>query len=196
MIQLTFEHFNTQEKEHEANVSSLSPKEIKEFEPVIILKDFKVAWLDRDWILHEQDLVYLDPQLVAILVERGIARKTPLSESAKKEGQTQVNRENMANPAHKRQGADSEVGDDASPLTAEDGDIYRDQLLNLGFILNPSLCGESLDRKHYRIAVHKPSDIGKHQKLQSIMARAHFSQVNTGTHGPLIFTRPLRRDPA
>jgi len=134
--------------------------------------------------------------LVAKLVRRSIARKVPMNEGPTKEEQSQVNRENMANPVYEHQRSASGAGDDASPLTAEDGDLYREQLLNMGFILDPSLCGESLDRKHYKIAVHKPSDMVKHQKLQSIMARANFSQVNTGTHGPLIFTRPLRRDPA
>ncbi len=44
--------------------------------PVLILKDFNVAWTDRNWYLHEQDLVYLDERLGAILISRGIARKT------------------------------------------------------------------------------------------------------------------------
>ncbi len=44
--------------------------------PVLILKDFNVAWTDRNWYLHEQDLVYLDEKLATILISRGIARKT------------------------------------------------------------------------------------------------------------------------
>lgn len=44
--------------------------------PVLILKDLNVAWTDRNWYLHEQDLVYLDERLGAILISRGIARKT------------------------------------------------------------------------------------------------------------------------
>lgn len=44
--------------------------------PVLVLKDFNVAWTDRNWYLHEQDLVYLDERLGAILISRGIARKT------------------------------------------------------------------------------------------------------------------------
>ena len=44
--------------------------------PVLILKDFNVAWTDRNWYLHEQDLVYLDERLGAILIFRGIARRT------------------------------------------------------------------------------------------------------------------------
>ena len=42
---------------------------------VLILKDLNVAWNDRDWYLHSQDLVYLDEELASILVERGIARE-------------------------------------------------------------------------------------------------------------------------
>lgn len=42
---------------------------------VSILEDFNVAWTDRNSYLHSQDLVYLDENLAAILVSRGIARK-------------------------------------------------------------------------------------------------------------------------
>ncbi len=42
---------------------------------VSILKDFNVAWTDRNWYLHAQDLVYLDEKLADLLVKRSIARK-------------------------------------------------------------------------------------------------------------------------
>jgi hypothetical protein len=44
--------------------------------PVLIIEDINVAWNDRDWFLHKQDLVYLDTALAKILLERGIAKDT------------------------------------------------------------------------------------------------------------------------
>ncbi len=43
--------------------------------PSLVLKEINVSWKDRDWYLHPQDFVYLDEDLAAILVERGMARK-------------------------------------------------------------------------------------------------------------------------
>lgn len=42
---------------------------------VMIMKDFNVAWTDRNWYLHSQDIVYLDEKLASVLIMRGIARK-------------------------------------------------------------------------------------------------------------------------
>ena len=47
--------------------------------PVLVLKDLTVAWTDRNWFLREQDFVYLESRLAAMLVERGIARKAGIS---------------------------------------------------------------------------------------------------------------------
>jgi DNA replication initiation complex subunit (GINS family) len=73
MTQLTFDSFLQEEK----NASPEAGKNKAESSIlVLILKDFSVAWTDRNWYLHEQDLVYLDPRLALLLAERGIARKT------------------------------------------------------------------------------------------------------------------------
>lgn len=42
---------------------------------MLIVKDINVAWTDRNWYLHSQDIVYLDEKLASILVMRGIAKK-------------------------------------------------------------------------------------------------------------------------
>ena len=42
---------------------------------VAILQDFNVAWYDRDWHFHKQDIAHVPGELAALLVERGIARK-------------------------------------------------------------------------------------------------------------------------
>ena len=42
---------------------------------VSILQDFNVAWKDRDWHLHSQDIVDLDHELAKILISREVARE-------------------------------------------------------------------------------------------------------------------------
>ena len=42
---------------------------------VLIAKDINVAWTDRNWYLHSQDIVYLDEKLASVLIMRGTARK-------------------------------------------------------------------------------------------------------------------------
>lgn len=42
---------------------------------VAILQDFNVAWHDRDWHFHKQDIAHVPGVLAALLIERGIARK-------------------------------------------------------------------------------------------------------------------------
>lgn len=71
MTQLTFDSFL-----QEAADPDVKKVTGKQYVMVLILKDFSVAWTDRNWYLHEQDLVYLDPRLTSLLVERGIARRT------------------------------------------------------------------------------------------------------------------------
>ena len=76
MTQLTFDSFLQEEK----NASPETGKNKAESSIlVLILKDFSVAWTDRNWYLHDQDLVYLDPRLASLLVERGIARRTAVT---------------------------------------------------------------------------------------------------------------------
>ncbi len=50
---------------------------------VLIAKDINVAWTDRNWYLHSQDIVYLDEKLASILVMRGIARKLEVDNHAR-----------------------------------------------------------------------------------------------------------------
>ena len=78
MTQLTFDSFLQEAGPERADpvVNNLSGNH---YVLVLVLKDFSVAWTDRNWYLHEQDLVYLDPRLASLLVERGIARRTEVS---------------------------------------------------------------------------------------------------------------------
>ena len=45
-----------------------------------MVKDFKVAWKDRDWEFHSEDVLDVDSELAVLLVKRGIATKVNLSE--------------------------------------------------------------------------------------------------------------------
>jgi DNA replication initiation complex subunit (GINS family) len=72
MTQLTFdsflmkeEHLFTETVDNRAKTSIL----------VLILKDFNVAWKDKDWYLHSQDLVYLEQELASLLMQRKVAMK-------------------------------------------------------------------------------------------------------------------------
>jgi|GEM_PF-6617596 hypothetical protein len=76
MTQLTLDSFPRHD-ERGSGASSSNQQALQETSVlVLILKDFSVAWVDRDWYLHEQDLVYLDVKLASLLIGRGIARKT------------------------------------------------------------------------------------------------------------------------
>jgi DNA replication initiation complex subunit (GINS family) len=77
MTQLTFDSFL-----QEAADPDVKKVTGKQYIMVLILKDFSVAWTDRNWYLHEQDLVYLDPGLASLLAERGIARRAGHQEMA------------------------------------------------------------------------------------------------------------------
>ena len=76
MTQLTFDSF-IREEEHTSPETGKNKAETSIL--VLILKDFSVAWTDRNWYLHDQDMVYLDPRLASLLAERGIARRTAIS---------------------------------------------------------------------------------------------------------------------
>ena len=80
MTQLTFDSF-IREEDKAAPYSNpvVNSVATNRYVLVLILKDFSVAWTDRNWYLHDQDLVYIDQRLASLLVERGIARRTEVS---------------------------------------------------------------------------------------------------------------------
>ena len=49
---------------------------------VLIIRNLNVAWTDRNWYLHSQDIVYLDERLASILVMRGMAKKLEVDNHA------------------------------------------------------------------------------------------------------------------
>ena len=42
---------------------------------MMIMEDLNVAWMDKDWYLHSQDLLYLEHELASLLAQREIAMK-------------------------------------------------------------------------------------------------------------------------
>ncbi len=77
MNQLTFEAFIEDNGKSARKDSVTNP--YTHYVPVLVHKDLNIAWTDRNWFLHDQDIIYLDPRLASLLVERGIARKTEVS---------------------------------------------------------------------------------------------------------------------
>jgi len=45
---------------------------------VVVLADISIAWTDRDWHFHAQDIVDLDPKLAELMIRRGMARMLSL----------------------------------------------------------------------------------------------------------------------
>ena len=80
MTQLTFDSFIREEDKAAPHSNPIVCNATgNQYVLVRILRDFSVAWTDRNWYLHEQDMVYLDPRLASLLAERGIARRTAIS---------------------------------------------------------------------------------------------------------------------
>lgn len=51
---------------------------IRQYERVKMVKDFKVAWKDRDWNLLSGDIVEVDRELASMLVGRKLAESLGL----------------------------------------------------------------------------------------------------------------------
>ena len=49
--------------------------------PVLVLVDVSIAWTDRDWHFHAQDIVDIDSELARTMIERRWARMARLEGS-------------------------------------------------------------------------------------------------------------------
>ncbi len=110
-----------------------------------------------------------------------ISHEVPKSEKSKKTGDSK--------PEPTKSDVQSEK-EEKKPFTIPDGDTIRDQLLNMRYLLDPSLTGLAMDNKHYGLAVRTP-DHDKMEKLLMIMAKSGFVQQNTGAMGYLFFTKEV-----
>jgi len=79
-----------------------------------------------------------------------------------------------------------------TPITLEDGKLIIDQLLNLGYHIDPN-SGPDINQIYFKIGVLRirslPSD--KREKLENIMHQEHFTLFSSGSMGIWWFTRPL-----
>ena len=41
---------------------------------VLVLVDISIAWKDRDWHFHSQDIVDIDSELAELMIRRGMVR--------------------------------------------------------------------------------------------------------------------------
>jgi hypothetical protein len=86
----------------------------------------------------------------------------------------------------------SAVRSENRPITLETGNRFRDELLNMGYILDPD-CGPDVNQKYYKIGIrglrNMPDD--KRDRLYRIMDQEHFKIFNQGAFGIWWFTRPL-----
>ena len=77
-------------------------------------------------------------------------------------------------------------------VTMEEGKGIMDQLLVLGYHVNPGDSGPSINGKMFKIAVTKPVDSANGDRLMRQLKALGFELANTGAIGPLIFMTPLR----
>jgi len=80
------------------------------------------------------------------------------------------------------------------PITLEDGNLIRDQLLNLGYIVDPN-SGKDLNEEYYKIGIIGVSARGvKLDKLSRIMDGEKFDLFNDLNQRIIWYRRPLRGD--
>jgi len=88
----------------------------------------------------------------------------------------------------------SDVQSQEYSITEEDGKLIIDQLLNLGYHIDPN-SGPDISRRYYKIGVlglgSIPAD--KREKLENVMAKENFELHNQGTLGTLWYKRPLAK---
>lgn len=76
------------------------------------------------------------------------------------------------------------------PFSISDGDMIKDQLLAMGYLLDPSQTGLSIFGQKYTLSIRTP----KHEsmeKLLYIMSKSGFEQQNTGAMGYLFFSKDV-----
>jgi len=80
------------------------------------------------------------------------------------------------------------------PITFENGNLIRDQLLNLGYIIDPN-SGKDLNEEYYKIGIIGVSARGvKLDKLSRIMQGEKFDLFNDLNQKIIWYKRPLWRD--
>jgi len=113
------------------------------------------------------------------------SQKYPMTEKTKMRDSDHV-AESNANPEK------SDAQSEKYPMTEKEGKLIIDQLLNLGYHIDPN-SGPDISRRYYKIGVlgHRSLPADKREKLENIMAKENFELHNQGTLGTLWYKRPL-----
>lgn len=98
--------------------------------------------------------------------------------------------QNCDTPVSKNENEDQDEG-----ITMENGNMIRDQLLALGYLISPD-SGSDLSQKFFKIGIMAISRLSddKKTKLENIMESEKFQVRNDGALGITWFSRPIRRD--
>ena len=98
--------------------------------------------------------------------------------------------QNCDTPVSKNENEDQDEG-----ITMENGNMIRDQLLALGYLISPD-SGFELSQKFFKIGIMAISRLSddKKTKLENIMESEKFQVRNDGALGITWFSRPIRRD--
>ena len=62
----------------QASLDMFQEPELIHYVPVLVLVDVSIAWTDKDWHFHAQDIVDLDSRLARTMIKRGWARMARL----------------------------------------------------------------------------------------------------------------------
>jgi len=90
---------------------------------------------------------------------------------------------------------DSGVQSEKYPMTEKEGKLFVEQLLGLGYHIDPDT-GPNIDRKYFKIGVVGMRSLSADQrgKLEHILDQEHFKLFNSGGLGIFWYVRPLARD--
>jgi len=86
----------------------------------------------------------------------------------------------------------SDAQSETQPITEKDGKLIIDQLLNLGYHIDPN-SGPDINRRYFKIGVvgMRSLSADKLEKLEYIMEQEHFKLFNSGSMGIFWYIRPL-----
>ena len=98
--------------------------------------------------------------------------------------------QNYDTPVSKNENEDQDEG-----ITMENGNMIRDQLLALGYLISPD-SGLDLSQKFFKIGIMAISRLSddKKTKLENIMESEKFQVRNDGALGITWFSRPLKKE--
>lgn len=99
------------------------------------------------------------------------------------------------NPTQKNDTGVSKKQNEDEGITLDNGNMIRDQLLALGYLISPD-SGLDLSQKFFKIGIMALSRLSddKKTKLENIMESKKFQVRNDGALGITWFSRPLKKE--